>query len=427
MDQDDKVGNNEVADELQQPTAPLTGGPSRSIPSIPTDNETKQKILDIIDHQFDLEIYLKQREVETIRQEIAKAERTLQDLNQAIQNETLAAALPETVHYTRRSAQSSYFPPVSTYFPASTSASTPPPPVPPPPSKKKLGKAVQKTQLYGRRNDGVYVRLACPACQRDDFANQQGFLNHCRLAHNLEFGPYEQIMLRCGTPVDESEVPLDHPARTRPVTKPVSTKSLSLKKKARPTIKVFEEDVDLELDQDKQGKKATTTSAIVTVPDIPTTPDAKESAESRTDIGDLAPEPRSPASPAPRHKEAFKSLPDKTTQQPSKGEETASSMDEKHGDKEQTAEPGDAKAQSDQNQPVESFAAALSSTDDAGSRFYIKRRIIVGNVSKFIAPEKRDPTLSHFTHKWMIYVVEPPQVSRKVDYGSQELQDSSAS
>jgi uncharacterized C2H2 Zn-finger protein len=67
--------------------------------------------------------------------------------------------------------------------------------------------------LFGRRADGVYVRyafkglisridhyliqfhsLACPRCHRDDFANQQGFLNHCRLAHGLEFGPYEEMI-----------------------------------------------------------------------------------------------------------------------------------------------------------------------------------------------------------------------------------------
>jgi hypothetical protein len=37
---------------------------------------------------------------------------------------------------------------------------------------------------------------------------------------------------------------------------------------------------------------------------------------------------------------------------------------------------------------VESFAAAMISanTADVGSRFYIKRRIIVGNVSKYMAP-----------------------------------------
>lgn len=44
-------------------------------------------------------------------------------------------------------------------------------------------------------------------------------------------------------------------------------------------------------------------------------------------------------------------------------------------------------------QPMESFAAAVVPTtaiDDIGSRFYIKRQIIVGNVSKFIPPGKDD-------------------------------------
>ena len=57
-----------------------------------------------------------------------------------------------------------------------------------------------------------------------------------------------------------------------------------------------------------------------------------------------------------------------------------------------------------------------------GSRFYVKRRIKIGNSSKFI-PEcissenvyltaaKRSPKMAKFTHKWMIYFVSPPYVS----------------
>jgi transcription initiation factor IIF auxiliary subunit len=45
---------------------------------------------------------------------------------------------------------------------------------------------------------------------------------------------------------------------------------------------------------------------------------------------------------------------------------------------------------------------------DHGSRFYVKRRIVVGNVSKWIASEKRDPNLQKYTHKWMVYVAGPP-------------------
>lgn len=48
------------------------------------------------------------------------------------------------------------------------------------------------------------------------------------------------------------------------------------------------------------------------------------------------------------------------------------------------------KGSSSTQQQLESFAAAVASpsVDDAGSRFYIKREIIVGNVSKFILPGK---------------------------------------
>ncbi|CAG8508867.1 14074_t:CDS:2, partial [Ambispora leptoticha] len=45
---------------------------------------------------------------------------------------------------------------------------------------------------------------------------------------------------------------------------------------------------------------------------------------------------------------------------------------------------------------------------DAGSRFYVKRRIVIGNVSKWIPHEKREPKLEKYTHKWMVYVVGPP-------------------
>lgn len=139
--------------------------------------------------------------------------------------------MPEASHFTRRSAM---------YYQGGSQAllnqNLSQPPLAP---KRKVYRTSEKSQLFGRRQDGVYVRylhslkylslsllqfslnyvirLSCPVCHRDDFANQQGFLNHCRISHNLEFGPYEQVMIQAGTPVDESEVPLDNPARLRPI------------------------------------------------------------------------------------------------------------------------------------------------------------------------------------------------------------------
>lgn len=119
---------------------------------------------EIIDHQFNLEIYLKQREVATIKQEIAKAESILNDIKQAVENgtyldhshcyffllsfmiESMAASMPESAHYTRRSAL--YYHGGSQAL-VTTTNTTP---------KRKVYRNYEKTPLYGRRNDGVYVR-----------------------------------------------------------------------------------------------------------------------------------------------------------------------------------------------------------------------------------------------------------------------------
>lgn len=66
---------------------------------------------------------------------------------------------------------------------------------------------------------------------------------------------------------------------------------------------------------------------------------------------------------------------------------TATSLSENEQPSEQDQKPPE--------QPMESFAAAVVPTtaiDDIGSRFYIKRQIIVGNVSKFIPPGKDHPS-----------------------------------
>eukprot|EP01137_Pigoraptor_chileana_P020662 Opistho-2@83312 len=46
--------------------------------------------------------------------------------------------------------------------------------------------------------------------------------------------------------------------------------------------------------------------------------------------------------------------------------------------------------------------------EDGGSRFYVTKRIIVGNTSKYIPPDKREAD-DESTHKWMVYVRGPAQ------------------
>ncbi|KAG0297793.1 YEATS domain-containing protein 2 [Dissophora globulifera] len=60
--------------------------------------------------------------------------------------------------------------------------------------------------------------------------------------------------------------------------------------------------------------------------------------------------------------------------------------------------------------PIISFGASAiqagvpAPLDTVGSRFYVKRRVVVGNVSKYLPEAKRDPRLKEFPFKWMIYV-----------------------
>ncbi|KAI8904632.1 yeats family-domain-containing protein [Powellomyces hirtus] len=62
----------------------------------------------------------------------------------------------------------------------------------------------------------------------------------------------------------------------------------------------------------------------------------------------------------------------------------------------------------DPNAPevVRSFSAV--GTADEGSRFYVKRRVLLGNVSKYLSVEKRDAGLEKYAYKWMIYLQGPP-------------------
>ncbi|KAG2200471.1 hypothetical protein INT47_011451 [Mucor saturninus] len=387
--------------------------PKKTVHTIPRDESTRKKITDIIDHQFDLEIYLKQREVATIRQEIAKAESILEDLKSAVENESLAASMPEAVHYTRRSALYYHGGPQALMNPAPSTA-----------VKKKVYRLLEKNQLFGRRYDGVYVRLACPVCHRDDFANQQGFLNHCRLSHNLEFGPYEQCMLQCGTPVDESEVPLDNPARLRPIMgmNPAMPRALQ-KKLERPSIKVFEEDVDMELENEKRhSTPLAATSAAVPISSS-TIPVAKQAAIAKPNNAPATepslmpsniPTPSTNAVPQTEDKSIHPTATLPVIDRPDKASKLV--PESETGEIVDKPKSEEVKKEDTPSTPkVESFAAAVTpSTADVGSRFYIKRRIIVGNVSKYMAPERRDPALKQFTHKWMIYVVEPPQSKQDV-------------
>jgi hypothetical protein len=56
-------------------------------------------------------------------------------------------------------------------------------------------------------------RVTCPDCNRYDFSNVQGFINHCRIAHKIEYASHEDAVRNCGIEVDVSDTPDDTLAR----------------------------------------------------------------------------------------------------------------------------------------------------------------------------------------------------------------------
>ncbi|KAJ5494660.1 hypothetical protein N7463_010747 [Penicillium fimorum] len=55
--------------------------------------------------------------------------------------------------------------------------------------------------LIRRKSDGVLVKLVCLDCRRDNFSSTQGFINHCRIAHNRNFASHDAAAMACGQSV----------------------------------------------------------------------------------------------------------------------------------------------------------------------------------------------------------------------------------
>lgn len=68
----------------------------------------------------------------------------------------------------------------------------------------------------------ICKRLECLDCKRSDFSSAQGFINHCRIAHQREYASHEAAAFACGQTVEETDEgftpsyprnPVDPPSR----------------------------------------------------------------------------------------------------------------------------------------------------------------------------------------------------------------------
>jgi ADA HAT complex component 1 len=85
--------------------------------------------------------------------------------------------------------------------------------------------------IIKRQKDGQWVKLYCSNCnpERSDFANVQGFLNHCRISHKLDFKSHEAAAIECGRVVEANEYfpPMEPQSAREPLPRPTFSTSFT--------------------------------------------------------------------------------------------------------------------------------------------------------------------------------------------------------
>ncbi|KAJ2892547.1 hypothetical protein IWW38_003176, partial [Coemansia aciculifera] len=173
----------------------------------PLDEQEKARVECILREQLDLEVYLKQREINTITERLHHSNVLLSVLGSAIQSQQHAHPSLDDVadglmsHMRRLAIASSH----GRGSPYQADGSVTP---------RKRGRPrrsaamapryadEQSRMLYAQRPDGTTVRMVCPYCRRDDFISLQGFINHSRLEHDAHFASHEEAINICGVDAD---------------------------------------------------------------------------------------------------------------------------------------------------------------------------------------------------------------------------------
>lgn len=234
-------------------------------PHTTTDMKRKQ-LQETIEQQFNLEILTKHRELRLIEQELAKCQTALEQLRRCEMipfpgsdglSETVSAGTgpslkprsgytqpsapapwgvmdgPYTRHYAKwlipdptfdsiliqqmhamndgygarsegrstRNSGAGLVKPAKTRFSRESISGIPPSqPLPSVAPRNKAGPLVIRRMM-----DNQFVKLVCNNCQRSDFSSVQGFLNHCRIAHKIDYKSHESAAQDCGRPLEEHE------------------------------------------------------------------------------------------------------------------------------------------------------------------------------------------------------------------------------
>ncbi|KAI8809449.1 hypothetical protein BJ742DRAFT_805122 [Cladochytrium replicatum] len=438
----------------------------------------ERRVRRILETQIDYEIMMKRFEIRAIKEEIEKGERMLNIMHHISVN----GSLPPELEVMSPSVSAGSISGRNTPTTAKLAAS------------RQLRPAKQKPSngLVVRRDDDVLVKMCCPVCRRSDFLNLQGFINHCRIVHQVEFSGHAEAVRVCGVAVSEADASgsgqLEIPTVAAPAYSwdTISNQVENAAKPVRPTVKVrqerpapppprpsirehdeaidFDGDGDAErnkyllgrsrsVEHDVEGGRSNLESGYNT-PDERVDGDTLVQRDSQIDGLANATQSRPPTGGKGRGKgkQPYRRVPgivereendedkeddQESTQEllaefpPDPGQLEKADVDKKILDGEPGTTANDATESTRQLEKSDVDTAKKASSPELNrwtapkersrttsnpfsafepveSRFHIKRRLVIGNVCKWIPPDKREEDTDDFAFKWMVYVRGPP-------------------
>lgn len=251
-DTNDQLNPNDITTEPDS-NFPKLGNDLQVALADGVDGAEISKLSEVIEQQFSLEILLKNQERRAIEAEKAKVEISLKQLELCVAaggiTPSSACLIEDATYQENPSRFHNYYNQYVDYGVRSVlqhNGNTIPAPSSSRPQRNAAMKAAARNNSSGHiclaKNDQGKVvrytlspdrslkhRVTCPDCHRYDFSNVQGFINHCRIAHKLEFASHDDAVRHCGVEVDFVDIDAEDSARpTRPSVQSILNTSSTL-------------------------------------------------------------------------------------------------------------------------------------------------------------------------------------------------------
>ncbi|KDQ20835.1 hypothetical protein BOTBODRAFT_169546 [Botryobasidium botryosum FD-172 SS1] len=368
----------------------------------------------VLSEQIDLEIALKKKGAEEARARIAWGSLVKDTLVLASASEggprsctnRFESAALSTFHAIGGLTSCHY----TSTQPTTSTRCTPTPSVPDPPPARRSTKHSRKNEeaktLYIKHDSGI-LRLSCPDCQRFNFPTLQGLLNHVRLAHARPIGTHEECIAHCGIIVsDPAEAEL------------VQQTGVQIPGFVLPSVKgMFERAVGLLPSADGQTADVPINAAEENVP-LPSATHLSRTLGHHAETPALAPflgkkvrrrcihvyEPDGDIDVVGTD-DLSSNNPKRRWKRPLRQRTGWSRILHEGGEGLGENSATHVSAAGEKADKVGKPEGGAEGEGD--SRFHIRRRVIISDLSQWIPATRRDPSRATDTHKWMLTVTSP--------------------